>query len=135
MCIRDRYPICHLISPRRLGRFIKLVYGNHPALLQPLPTDHENRIAVSSGLASHPDVPVLYRLWNHHHVQRDDHTCIDQRLAREKPNAIQLLVLHHQLLTLPDGNLSSWLGYRTLGVLYISDPGLAGGQHPGSYHG
>ena len=50
-------------------------------------------------------VHVLYRLRGAGDVQRDDRPCIDEHLVGAKSEFAHVLVLHYELLSLPNGDL------------------------------
>jgi hypothetical protein len=58
----------------------------------------------------------------------DDRPFGDEHLAGPKPLALRLLVLHHQLLALPDGNLQRSLGLAAAMGLHVYYPGARRGE-------
>ena len=72
------------------------------------------------------------RLRRGDYVQPDDLPECDQHLARPQSNAVQLLVLHHQLQPLSDGDVQSRMGHAAVRILHFRRPGAAGGERPGT---
>ena len=79
-------------------------------------------------------VCIFCRLWRGRHVQRHDHLGIHQHLVGSQPESVHVLVLHYQLLPLPDGDLPANRDRDGIvGDIYVrdSDPGRIQRAGPG----
>ena len=77
-------------------------------------------------------VCVVYCLRCGGDVQRYDRVGIDQYLAGTKSTVTELLVLHHQFLSLPDGDLPiERFGVGVVVVLYFRDSRVGGFERAG----
>ena len=66
------------------------------------------------------------------HVQLDDLLECDEHLARTQPDAVQLLVLHHQLQPLSDGDLQPGMGASVVRLLHVRRAGVGGCERTGT---
>ena len=71
---------------------------------------------------------ILRALWRGDLLQSDDRPGGYERLAGAEPNAVRLLVLHHELLPLPDGDIPRDVGHAVAAVVHLLHPGVGGGE-------
>lgn len=104
---------------------------NHPALC-----DGATEFPIGSSLDNRTwtfdSVRCVCCLWSRFAVQPNDLSGCNQHLAWAKSEPIRLLVLHHQLLSLSNGDLSNGVGDPALVCVYFYCSGLGRGQRAGS---
>ena len=96
----DRHAVLISLHKDRLVGAVELLLRRRPAGLFAGATGLPRPALVADRALS-----AVHRLRRGDHVQPDDRAGGHQRLAGPQPDAVRFLVLHHQLLALPDGDL------------------------------
>ena len=91
--------------------------------------------ALSAGPVQIVLYPLYVALRRGDLLQPDDRTGGHQRVAGPQSDAVRLLVLHHQLLPLSDGNLPGPVGHAAAAGVHLLHAGAGGGERAGADFG